>query len=147
MPFLRARQMMSFPLGVLLATKKNKIEKMLTKVKCSMILVSGGIVCILFMGLTQLHIVKELPYLISNMMSLLTCLPVAIGILLFGKAFHKFFENKMLHTVGTISYEIYLVHAFTLNLVKPTIMNILLFIVITYLFAYILHLGIRKVKK
>lgn len=98
------------------------------------------------MAITQLHIVKELPYLVSNTMAILTCLPMAIGILVFGKAFSGFFENKMLLVAGTISYEIYLVHAFTLNLVRPSLVNILNFIVVTYIFAYILHMGVSKVK-
>ena len=98
------------------------------------------------MAITQLHIVKKLPYLISNTMAILTCLPMALGILAFGKAFSKLFENKMLLMVGTVSYEIYLVHAFTLNLVEPSLTNILSLIVVTYILAYILHMGMRKVK-
>lgn len=98
------------------------------------------------MAITQLHTVKEMPYLVSNAMALLTCLPMAVGILVFGKAFSGLFENRMLTAVGTISYEIYLVHAFTLNLIKPAMLNILLFIVITYILACILHVGMRKIK-
>ena len=71
---------------------------------------------------------------------------MALGILAFGKAFSGFFENRMLLMVGEISYEIYLVHAFTLDLVRPSLTNILIFIVVTYIFAYILHMGMRKVK-
>lgn len=146
MPFLRARQMMSFPCGVLLAKHKEKIEEALTKTKSVLILMGGGTLCLFFMAVTQLHMVKVLPYLVSNMMAIFTCLPMAIGVLVFGKAFSGFFENKMLLRVGEISYEIYLVHAFTLNLVKPLFANILIFIVVTYIFAYILHMGMRKVK-
>lgn len=146
MPFLRARQMLSFPSGVLLAKHKEKIEETLTKTKSALILTGGGTLCLLFMAITQLHIVKKLPYLISNTMAILTCLPMALGILAFGKAFSKLFENKMLLMVGTVSYEIYLVHAFTLNLVEPSLTNILSFIVVTYILAYILHMGMRKVK-
>lgn len=111
MPFLRARQMLSFPCGVLLAKHKEKIEAALTKTKSVLILTGGGTLCLLFMAITQLRIVKELPYLLSNMMAIFTCLPMAFGILAFGKAFSMLFENKMLLMVGEISYEIYLVHA------------------------------------
>lgn len=45
-----------------------------------------------------------------------------------------------------ISYEIYLVHAFTLGIVKPSIISVLAFVVVTYIFAYILYIGMRKVK-
>ena len=41
MPFLRARQMLAFPCGVLLAMKKHEIEKMLTKTNCALILAGG----------------------------------------------------------------------------------------------------------
>ena len=146
MPFLRARQMLSFPCGVLLAKHKEKMEVALTKTKSVLILTGGATLCLLFMAITQLHIVKELPYLVSNTMAILTCLPMALGILAFGKAFSGFFENKMLLMVGEISYEIYLVHAFTLDLVRPSLTNILIFIVVTYILAYILHMGMRKVK-
>lgn len=41
MPFLRARQMLSFPTGVWLAMNKNKIEQILTKTKNILILTGG----------------------------------------------------------------------------------------------------------
>ena len=71
--------------------------------------------CLLFMAITQLNVVKSLPYIVSNAMALLTCLPIAIGIMAFGKSFGGLFENKMLATTGMISYEIYLVHAVILE--------------------------------
>lgn len=146
MPFLRARQMMSFPCGVLLAKHKEKIEETLTKPKSTLILMWGGTLCLLFMAITQLHIVKELPYLFSNTMAILTCLPMAIGVLVFGKSFGRLFENKMLLMVGTVSYEIYLVHAFTLGMIKQSIISVFIFAVVTYVLAYILHIGMRKIK-
>lgn len=42
MPFLRARQMLSFPFGVLLGMNKDKIEQALTKSKSVLILSGGG---------------------------------------------------------------------------------------------------------
>lgn len=42
MPFLRARQMFSFPCGIILAMNKNKIETLLTKAKSVTICVCGG---------------------------------------------------------------------------------------------------------
>ena len=44
MPFLRARQMLSFPAGVLLAVNKYKIERTLTRAKNILILTGGGTV-------------------------------------------------------------------------------------------------------
>ena len=145
-PFLRARQMLSFPCGVLLAMMKGKVQNVLTKKNSILILIGGIAGGGIFMAITQLHIVKEMPYLASNILSLLTCLPMAVGILAFGKAFCQLFENKMLMSVGTISYEIYLVHAFVLNHIKPSVINILILIVITYVLAYILQIAMRKIK-
>lgn len=145
MPFLRARQMLSFPAGVLLAVNKDKIERTLTKAK-NILILTGGTVCLLFMAITQLNVVKTLPYLASNAMTLLTCLPMAIGIIVFGKSFDMIFENKMLATTGMISYEIYLVHAFTLGIIKQSIISVFIFVVVTYVLAYILYIGMRKVK-
>lgn len=44
MPFLRARQMLSFPAGVLLSINKDKIERTLTKAK-SILILTGGVQC------------------------------------------------------------------------------------------------------
>ncbi len=146
MPFLRARQMLSFPCGVLLARNKEQLEQKLDRSKNIIILIVGGAVCVLFMIVTQLNTVKNLPYLISNTMALLTCLPMAISIMIYGKSFGGLFRNKMLAVTGMISYEIYLVHVFTLRIVKQSAISICIFVLITYILAYILHLGMRKVK-
>lgn len=146
MPFLRARQMLSFPVGVLLAANKNQIERTLTKTKNILILMGGGTVCVLFMAITQLNVVKNLPYLVSNAMALLTCLPMAIGIMAFGKSFSELFENKMLAVTGMISYEIYLVHAFTLGMIKPSVVSVIAFVIVTVTLAYVMYFTIGKMK-
>lgn len=102
--------------------------------------------CLLFMAITQLNMVKNLPYIVSNALTLLTCLPMAIGIMVFGKSFGMIFENKLLAVTGIISYEIYLVHAFTLGIIKQSIISVFIFVVLTYVLAYILYIGMRKVK-
>ena len=147
MPFLRARQMLSFPCGVLLALCKDKIEQALTKAQSALISTIGVAIFLFFMAVTQLSVVKNLPYAASNAMALLTCLPMAVSIMVFGKAFGGFLKNRMLERIGTISYEIYLIHAFTLSVVKQSMISLFLFAAVTYGIAYILHIGMRKVKK
>lgn len=146
MPFLRARQMLSFPAGVLLAVNKDRIERTLTRVKNILILTGGGTVCLLFMAITQLNVVKNLPYLVSNAMALLTCLPMAIGIMVFGKSFSGLFENKLLAATGMISYEIYLVHAFTLGIIKSSAISVIAFVVVTITLAYATYFTVGKMK-
>ena len=145
MPFLRARQMLSFPAGVLLAVNKEQIEQTLTKTK-NILVLTGGTVCLLFMAITQLNAVKSMPYIVSNAKALLTCLPMAIGIMAFGKSFGGLFENKMLAVTGMISYEIYLVHAFTLGMIKPSATSVIAFVMVTVTLAYTTYFTIGKIK-
>lgn len=79
-------------------------------------------------------------------MALLTCLPMAIGIMAFGKSFGGLFENTMLAATGTISYEIYLVHVFTLEMIKPSVISVIAFVVATVTLACIVYRIIEKVK-
>ena len=102
--------------------------------------------CHLFMAITQLNVVKNLPYLVSNAMALLTCLPMAVGIVVFGKSFSGLFENKMLAVTGKISYEIYLVHAFTLGMIKPSVVSVIVFVVVTITLAYATYFTVGKMK-
>lgn len=144
MPALRARQMLSFPFGVLIESNKEKVEKLSDKMR--IIPGVGGVTCIVFMAVTQLPTVKALPYLALNGISLLTCFPMAIGIILLGRTFDKLFINRMLIVMGQISYEIYLVHAFTLSMIGPSTISIFMFMLVTFIFSYVLHMMMRKVK-
>ena len=143
MPFLRARQMISFPCGALIAQHKSDIEKYLTKTKSILICAEGGIICLLSMAVTQLEAVKQLPYLLSNLMALLTCFPMAIGLLALGKSYGEVFQNRMLMAIGAISYEIYLVHVFTLPMINSNILNIISFVFLTVAEAFILHISMK----
>lgn len=99
------------------------------------------------MAITQLNVVKNLPYIVSNAMALLTCLPMAIGIMVFGKSFRGLFENKMLAVMGMISYEIYLVHAFTLEMAKPSMIAVIAFVVVTVIIGHVLQRVDKKYTK
>lgn len=91
------------------------------------------------MAITQLSAVKSLLYILSNVMALFTVLPLAIAIICLVNIFMGLLDNRMLIGIGMISYEIYLVHAFTLGIVKESVLRILVFIVSTYLFSFALH--------
>lgn len=72
---------------------------------------------------------------------------MAIGIMVFGKSFSGLFENKMLVMTGMISYEIYLVHAFTLGMIKQSAISVIAFVVVTVTLAYATYYTIGKMKK
>lgn len=139
MPFLRARQMLSFPCGMLIAKNRDAIEsnfsckaKILEAFVCSTL-------GILFMAITQLSVIKMLPYVFSNLLSLLTVLLLALAILEINMILPKLFKNKTLLYTGMLSYEIYLIHAFTLEIVKSSVTSILIFIGLTGVLAIMLH--------
>lgn len=64
-------------------------------------------------------------------MTLLICFPKTISILIFGKTYSVIFENKKLIAIGTISYELYLVHDFCGTLVNKDYIHLLMFVMIT----------------
>lgn len=140
MPFLKARQMLSFPFGVIVADNLNFLKSKITKVKAFAAFFTGGGILILFMGITQLPYVKNLPYIISNCLALLTCFPGAVGVVALGYYKIRIFNNRMLKLIGGISYEFYLVHAFTLEIVHDSLESAMIFLLVTLLLGYVFHL-------
>lgn len=136
MPFLRARQMMAFPCGIFIAMYKDLVEQYAKK---PLMIIGAGITGMGFMAITQLDIIKNMPYLTSNVLSLFTVMPLAIAILGITAAIPMLLKSGTLRGIGVISYEIYLIHAFTLTLVKTSILHIVLFLIVTVMLAILLH--------
>lgn len=107
MPFLKARQMLSFPLGVMIAKNKEKIENTIFHKGATALIISGA-VGIIFTGITQLSVVKTLPYIVSNILSLFTVLPLAIAIVAFMGLMRVLLNSWLLLRVGMISYDCFL---------------------------------------
>ena len=144
MPFLRARQMLSFPCGMLIAKYKSNIEDRIAKGKC---LLKIFIPCIIGLGMmlvTNLEPIKKLPFIISNILSLFTVLPLAIAVLAVFWKLPFIFENHFLLITGQLSYEIYLIHTYALAILGKSLLRIIVFLVVTYLSAVILHLLVRR---
>lgn len=140
MPFLKARQMLSFPLGVMIAKNKDKIEGFISGRKTPFLVFGGGVLAgVLFMGITQFPAVKSLPFVLSNAMALFTVLPLAVAVICFVDVFKRLLDNRMLIGAGVISYEIYLVHVFTLKMIEDSSQWFVVFIVVTFVLAKLLH--------
>lgn len=131
MPFLRARQMLAFPLGVLLSFYIKSITNFVSDKKHILLLILVSIIGVIVTGISQLDIVKTLPYLISNAVSLFTVLPIAIGIVVITIVVQFAFQNAFLYTIGAYSYEIYLIHAFSLETINKSTTSLLIFIFVT----------------
>ena len=137
MPFLRARQMLSFPLGVSIARHRKQAEAFFIKPGVFLISFVNGT---MFMAVTQLRPVKESPYLIQNLLSLCTVLPLAVALISTTDRWRRLADNSTLKALGLISYEVYLVHVFTLGLLQGTLWSAIIFVGITLIGAWSLHM-------
>lgn len=143
-PFLQARQVMCFPLGLYIAQNTYEVERKLNK--CGWLgIILLGVVGIAFMGITQMPYVKSMPYIISNSMALLTCLPLAISVLIFMTNYPKMLYNKMLEFCGIISYELFLVHIKTLSILNNTVQSWIAFSLLTAFCVAILYVFDKKI--
>ncbi len=144
MPFLKARQMLCFPFGVAIAGNKERFEVTADRPK-SFFLGSG--IGLLFMGITQFSVVKELPYLFQNVLSLLTVFPLAIAVLSLTKRHSWILNNWVFKQVGLVSFEIYLIHAFAMEILQPSLASFVSFLSVTILGVWLLHMVRRKGKE
>lgn len=151
MSFLRARQMLSFPFGVVLAyivsEKINSFDHLIHKSTLFAIMLGCILVGLGMMFVTQFEVVKNLPYILSNILSLFTCLPLAISIMIFVNLLPEFSMNVFLNILGVYSYELYLVHAFSLSIIKPTILSLISFIAITIIGFLLLRFINKQLSK
>lgn len=141
MPFLRARQMLCFPFGISMAKDKEAFEKEASKRGPFF---WGSIIGLLFMGITQFPAVKELPYIIQNLLSLLTVFPLAIAVLTVTKRHLWLVNNWVMNQIGLVSFEIYLVHAFTMKNLQMSTPSFAAFLGVTTVGVWLLHMLIRK---
>ena len=141
MPFLRARQMLCFPFGVSMAKSKETFEKAASNRGPFFF---GSITGLLFMGITQLPAVKEMPFIFQNLLSLFTVFPLAIAVLTITKRHLWLVNNWVLEQIGLVSFEIYLVHPFTMENLQMSITSLAAFLGVTAVCAWLLHMLIRK---
>ncbi len=141
MPFLRARQMLCFPFGVSLAKNREVLERAVSKPEPFFL---GGFIGLLFMGITQLPAVKELPYIFQNTLSLFTVFPLAMAVLTITKRHMWLVNNWMLEQIGLVSFEIYLVHSFTMEIIQMSPSSFAFFLGVTTVGVWLLHMLIRK---
>jgi len=141
MPFLKARQMLCFPFGVSIAKDRDAFEKMVSKHGVAFF---GGVTGLLFMGITQLPAVKATPFIIQNALSLFTVFPLAIAMLNVTKSRIWLLNNWMLEQIGLVSFEIYLVHVFTMETIQASWSSLAFFLGITAVGVGLLHMLIRK---
>lgn len=146
-PFLRARQMWAFLLGIIISHRKNESENVFRKwifIFSNLILGLGMMIC------TNTTFVKALPVIISNLLSLFTVIPLACVIIGFMMNTKLIFRNSFLYMSGIASYEIFLIHSNCLGLSSTKVIYVPMFLLIVFggslLFHYIYTHWIERVK-
>lgn len=59
----------------------------------------------------------------------------------------ELFENTIMYDIGQISFEIYLVHAFTLSIIRNEVMDVFGFCLSTLILSVLLHKGIKWINR
>ncbi len=136
-PFLQARQMLAFPVGILLAVYKEKLEGYIKKLTISIPLVLFGLLLYAFMH-TSIMNIDNTPLFVYNFISLFTVTSCAVGII--GLVYRcKFLMNKGLTYASQISYELYLIHGYTIFWIqRKSVIGIITFAIVTVVLSVLL---------
>lgn len=112
--FLEARQMLAFPIGVAIGLRQLESRQYDSKKGSSLASIVGS---------TFLYALLHLPYLdnisivLYNFMALGTCTMCALGIIGLTYSF-RVLQNKGMIIVSSISFEIYIVHGYFIDIVS-----------------------------
>lgn len=92
------------------------------------------VIGIFFLAIKQYDIIRDLPFIYVNLIQLLIKLPIATGLILLIFHFKRIFSSALFYYAGIFSFEIYLIHGYTLKLLETnSYLNIILFILSTAL--------------
>ena len=143
-PALRARQILAFPLGMFAADGKNyfatlikwvssKSKERIGAVDATLLISGGG------WKLITKYLETRMPYLISNMTALLAATLCGIAFILLSVCCKKLFSKRYFFILGKYSFSIYMVHAFTLNLLNRNLSGSIAFLPSTGVLCVILQ--------
>ena len=147
LPGIEAEQSLSFITGYLLSS--HKINTNLKKwQRCSFLFLGMGMA---FLVLKQMPFIRDLyGTIIYSIIELGLKWNIAIFILLFAYNLYMIkYESRFLSITGLMSFELYLIHCKMLPLVRNeySILNISLFIAVSYILSYILYRVDNKITK
>lgn len=141
---IRAEQSLSFLTGILLSEFKesDKIKKYINW-KWGVVLIVFG--CI-FLSLKQTDVIRMGPLIVFKFIQMLIKLPCGLGLCLVAMSVASKINLRFLALVGTISYELYLVHGYVLSQVSLSIKGELVFLGLSTVGTVLLWLIIDKTK-
>ena len=142
---IRAEQSLSFPLGVILAEMKlNNKELKLFRLPYSVVLLFVGTA---FLAVKQLSFIRNSPVYLFCTVELIVKLFLGVGSIGLIYFVLKYIKLKPLYWLGTISYELYLVHYFVFEHVQNNAQGMIIFVVASLSGAVLFWLLIEKTKK
>ncbi len=138
---IKAEQSLSFLCGMVLSEFKEQSNKW-SSVLSGLALVALGIV---FLVMKQLPVVRTAPQIVMNIVQLLIKFPCGLGIIIL---LHRLSLLKTLQTIliftGGISYELYLIHGYTLGYVSVNMLGAVLFILTTIVLSWFFIFFLQK---
>lgn len=135
---IAAEQSLSFLVGILISEYKDRIVPLLS-LKKGIILICFGVI---FLGLKQLPVIRTSPQIIMNFVQLCIKSPCGLGLLIF--VYRIGLKSKVLNFIGSISYELYIIHGYILGIVPVSFCGILLFLGISFATSYSYMLILQK---
>lgn len=145
LPDLRAEQAFAFATGLALSEYKNrdKLKSIINWKSGSILLICG---CI-FLALKQMSFIRNAPQTIFNLIQLMIKLPCGLGAGFWIVSIKKRCNLKLFNFIGTISYELYLVHGYVICMVAKNVIGAIAFWLLSILFAVILSLCVNLIQK
>lgn len=154
MPCLQAQQSLSFPIGMFISCHKNNFKKEKQKMIwiAAILLIIGsmaflvkqmiasGCYSIWDMNLGYLTVVKNVndEDILRKLVQIFTKLPTALFIILIGDIIQSD-KSKFLVFMGTLAYELYLVHMPLSHYIKCNFLNLVVFIILSLIFSKLLN--------
>ena len=154
MPCLQAQQSLSFPIGMFISCHKNNLKK--DKQKMMWIaatfliigsmaflvkqMIASGCYSIWDMNIGNLTAVKNVndEDVVRKIVQVFTKLPTAIFIIIIGDIFQSD-RSKFLVFMGTLAYELYLVHMPFTHYIRCNFLNLVVFIILSLIFSKLLN--------
>jgi len=139
---LKAQNAFSFLAGVILYKYRDCLLSKLEKIKTSLLFFSLGS---LFLAIKQIYFVRELPVILYKVILIMICMSYATSLISLISFLQKYNKQSLLfpmYSLGLYSYELYLIHAFTILMFQKnsiTFMSLFLFFLISFLLSILLH--------
>ncbi len=141
-PELHAEQAFSFATGIAISCYKEHINTLL-KIRNVIILMILGVS---FLVIKQLPLIRQAPQFVMNCVQLLIKLPLGLAFIALTYYLGKRIKLFALNQIGLISYELYLIHGYCLKIWNQSIMDAILFIVVSALLSVVFWKGYRIIR-